>query len=362
MVALPSQTNMRAMLSSAKSTDNSKAASQTGSNLSSEQDEIGSFSHIRRILQSDGVPKKASEVIVKSWKCSTKKQYHSYIAAWHKFCKGTDNPVNPSINTILSYLTVLYEKGLGYSSINTARSAISTFLNVCGKIDIHNNGRVSRFMKGVFNDRPALPKYKTTWDVGTVLSYLKGIEDISLMQLSCRLCVLFLLLSAQRCQTLHLVQIDDILLSDTSLIIHPNHVLKQTRPGSHLEPITFQSYDKDKKLCIVYTMEQYLDRTKHLRQGQNLIISTMRPFKAASKNTIGRWVKLVLSKAGVDRCFTTHSTRSAATSMAKLKGVPLQSIMRSAGWSNAKTFAKFYDKPLDTEKQSIQSAILGTVE
>ncbi|MCG8032219.1 MAG: tyrosine-type recombinase/integrase [Candidatus Thiodiazotropha taylori] len=217
-------------------------------------------------------------------------------------------------------------------------------------------------MKGVFNDRPALPKYKTTWDVGTVLSYLKGIEDISLMQLSCRLCILFLLLSAQRCQTLHLVQIDDILLSDTSLIIHPNHVLKQTRPGSHLEPITFQSYDKDKKLCIVYTMEQYLDRTKHLRQGQNLIISTMRPFKAASKNTIGRWVKLVLSKAGVDRCFTTHSTRSAATSMAKLKGVPLQSIMRSAGWSNAKTFAKFYDKPLDTEKQSIQSAILGTVE
>ena len=149
-------------------------------------------------------------------------------------------------------------------------------------------------MKGVFNDRPALPRYKTTWDVGTVLSYLKSTEDITLMQLSCRLSVLFLLLSAQRCQTLHLIEVEDIVLSKISLIIQPNHMLKQTRRGSHLDSISFKSYPKDKKLCIVYAMTQYLERTKHLRQGQNLIISTVKPHKAASKNTIGRWVKLIL--------------------------------------------------------------------
>lgn len=109
-------------------------------------------------------------------------------------------------------------------------------------------------------------------------------------------------------------------------------------------------------------MKNYLARTKYLRQGQKLVISTVRPHKAASQTTISRWVKLILRKAGIDRCFTTHSTRSAATSMARLKGVPLQSILKSAGWANARTFARFYDKPIDTKETSVQSAILDTVE
>ena len=274
-----------------------------------------------------------------------------------KFCGGKDNPISPNINTVLAFLTSLYDKGLGYSSINTARSAISSFLQVSGKFDLHDNGRVSRFMKGVFNDRPALPRYKTIWDVGTVLCYLKSFNDVTLLQLSCRLCVLFLLLSAQRCQTLHLIEVKDIVLSNSKLIIHPNHILKHTRPGAHLDSLIFHSYSQDTKLCIVSVMQQYLQRTKFLRQGNRLIISTIKPHKAASQSTISRWVKLVLCKAGIDRCFTSHSTRAAASSMAKLKGVPLPTIMKSAGWSNAKTFARFYDKPLSTNS-SIQKAIL----
>ena len=52
---------------------------------------------------------------------------------------------------------------------------------------------------------------------------------------------------------------------------------------------------------------------------------------AASQTTISRWFKSVLYKTGIDHCFTTHSTRAAASSMAQLKGVPLQMIIRSAG-------------------------------
>ena len=110
--------------------------------------------------------------------------------------------------------------------------------------------------------------------------------------------------------------------------------------------LIFHSYSQDTKLCIVSVMQQYLQRTEFLRQGNRLMISTIKPHKAASQSTISRWVKLVLCKAGIDRCFTSHSTRAAASSMAKLKGVPLPTIMKSAGWSNAKTFARFYDEPL----------------
>ena len=149
MVAMPDKVNLRTVLPAAKTTKHSEVGPQTGNNLFSKENETGSFSHLRRLLQSDGVPKQATEIIIKSWRQSTQKQYHSYIESWFKFCGGKDNPISPNINTVLAFLTSLYDKGLGYSSINTARSVISSFLQVSGKFDIHVNGRVSRFMKGV---------------------------------------------------------------------------------------------------------------------------------------------------------------------------------------------------------------------
>ena len=56
--------------------------------------------------------------------------------------------------------------------------------------------------------------------------------------------------------------------------------------------------------------------------------------------------------------FKPHSTRSAAVSSANLQGIPVDTIMRTAGWSNAKVFAKFYNKPIKRET-TIQDAILS---
>ena len=97
-------------------------------------------------------------------------------------------------------------------------------------------------------------------------------------------------------------------------------------------------------------MREYLDRTKYLRVGSDIMISSLKPHKAASKTTISCWVKTILTQAGVDRHFKPQSTRSAAT--ARLKGVTLQ----TAGWSNVKSFAKFYNKLVASQK-TIQSAV-----
>ena len=52
-----------------------------------------------------------------------------------------------------------------------------------------------------------------------------------------------------------------------------------------------------------------------------------------------------MNNAGVDMgIFKTHSTRSASTSAASHLGVNIQTIMKTAGWTNANTFAKFYNK------------------
>ena len=68
-------------------------------------------------------------------------------------------------------------------------------------------------------------------------------------------------------------------------------------------------------------------------------------------DTIGRWLRMVLDNSGIDTdVFRAHSTRAAATSAAKCANLSVNTIMNAAGWANAKTFCKFYDKPIIPDK------------
>lgn len=79
-----------------------------------------------------------------------------------------------------------------------------------------------------------------------------------------------------------------------------------------------------------------------------------------SRETLSRWIRTVMTSAGVDTTiFKPHSTRAAATSKAKTASVPIQEILKTAGWSSSRYFDKFYDKPV--ESSTFASAILKTV-
>ena len=54
-----------------------------------------------------------------------------------------------------------------------------------------------------------------------------------------------------------------------------------------------------------------------------------------------------MAKAGIDTgVYKARSTRTAATSAAKGKQVPIDTMLSTVGWSNEGTFARFYDKPV----------------
>ena len=125
--------------------------------------------------------------------------------------------------------------------------------------------------------------------------------------------------------------------------------------------IVLKAYPKDEYLCIVKVFSEYLERTKGLRVDNKLLISTVKPHKSVSKSTVSRWVKFIMSKAGINSCFKPHSTRAAATSKAKLYGVPLDIIIKTAGWSKASVFTKFYNKPILSKTKTVQDAVLGPV-
>ena len=230
-------------------------------------------------------------------------------------------------------------------------------MRLVGSINIHEDELVSRFMKGIFNDKPPLPRYKETWDAKIVLQYLQAMNTDSLLALSCKLCMLFLLVTAQRCQTLHILKVNDINRIEEGIMINISSKVKQTRRGYHIEPIILKSYG-NKSLCVVALLEEYLRRTKHLRSSDYLLVSTVKPHGSVSQQTVSRWIKLTMRKAGISEIFKPHSTRAASTSQAYDKGVPLSDIIKTAGWNNAETFAKYYQKKVVPITNKVQESIL----
>ena len=167
------------------------------------------------------------------------------------------------------------------------------------------------------------------------------------------------LVSAQRGQSIHMLDTSDMQVSDEQYVFHLHGQFKQARVGNETLTITLPAYKDDIRLCIVNTLSVYLQRTEQLRKSLKLFISTVKPHKAVSKDTISRWIKVTLGLAGIDgNVFKPHSTRAAATSAAKRKGVIVADILNVAGWSNEKTFARFYNKPLNSNADVFSHAIL----
>ena len=98
-------------------------------------------------------------------------------------------------------------------------------------------------------------------------------------------------------------------------------------------------------LCVCTCLKEYLKRTKPLRGTETkLFVSSTKPHKRVSRESLSRWIRTVMTSAGVDTTiFKPHSTRATATSKAKTASVPIQEILKTAGWSSSRCFDKFYD-------------------
>lgn len=278
------------------------------------------------------------------------------------------DPFHPSPNETIEFLHRLFmsgkadDTGLAYSSLGTARSALSAIATI-DNVPAGQHPLVCKFMKAVFNQRPALPRNTITWDIALVLDHIKSMlpsEQLHIHQLSQKLVVLMLILSGQRGQTIHMLDTADMTMTQDYVSFRVHSLLKTSRPGHHATELSFPSYPIDSKLCVVQTLRTYLSKTKPFRNNETrLFIATKPPYAAVSRDTIRRWTKQIMVASGIDmNVFTPHSTRSASTSKAASK-LSLETILKTAGWSQPSTFQTYYNKPIRPQ-HSFAEAVLQT--
>ena len=208
---------------------------------------------------------------------------------------------------------------------------------------------IVRLLKGMFNVRTPVPRDNGTWDVNIVLKLLENrypLETLEMKHLTFKTVALVGLISAQRGQALAALTLKDMSVSEDGTRFCVSRLLKTSRPGKSSTPIIVPKNTSNGRLCPHSTLQTYTSRTESVRNSigtDSISISLCSPFKAVGSSSQSRWLKTVLSLAGIDSSvYTGHSFRNASTQKASRLGVPLDTTLSTADWKNPGTFFKYY--------------------
>ena len=244
---------------------------------------------------------------------------------------------------------------------NQFKCAISTYVSIPPYKSASDHPLINQYMKGVFNLRPPKARYTATWDVKLVFNHfseLPGNSNLTDKQLSQKLLLLLLLLGGQRMNTIFSFTTDRMKLSELTCVFSPDVVLKHSRRGRKLDSFTYYKFP-DNKLCVIECLQEYLARrgTRVPDTTTKLLITYGRPYKAASQDTLSRWVKDLFKELNI-LGFSPHSCRSASTSKAKTLGLNIDDIIEKGCWANSKNFFKYYDKNILQHHRDVDFSVL----
>ena len=167
-----------------------------------------------------------------------------------------------TVNDGLEILTYFYRQGLGYSAINTARSALSAVITLGDKTTFGEHPLVTRFLKGIFEIKPSLSRYSVVWDVGTVLKYLqtlRPISDLPLKQLTTKLVMLLDFTFMQ--------ELPDRVMFSFPFVTE----LKQLALGNTSQLLKFCLIPKSSKFVRLAHIKHYIAETEPIRQTSTLL-------------------------------------------------------------------------------------------
>lgn len=281
---------------------------------------------------------------------STIRQYNSSYKLWWQYCNENQLDVfAPDKTHILSFLAQKFNEGCSYGSLNSHRSALSLLLGS----HIISDNNIKRLLKGAYKIKPNCPKYTHTWDPQIVLTHLSKFfphNTLSLEIITKKLVTLLAICTAHRVQTLSLINLENIVITENNIQITIHDIIKTSGPGREQPTLILPYFHENINICPATTLTDYLTITANKRptNSNKLLITHKPPHKPATTQTISRWIKQVLSDSGVNvSIFSAHSTRHAASSAAGRAGVSIDTIRKAAGWTAASsTFARFYQREI----------------
>ena len=328
-------------------------------------------------IQGKGFSGEVAARIEAPQRLSTRAVYKSKWAIFIKLCG--ENEVDfraATLSHIADFLLYLFkERNLQPSTIDGHRTAIADMVGN-EKLNISKDENLTRLLDSFHRDKPKGRRGIPSWNLSLVLHQLtkapfEPMRQASLKHLTFKTIFLLALGSGKRRSEIHAWLYKNIRhqenWSQVSLYPSPSFLSKNqlARDGpSSVAPVVIpalapsldRSLKENKSLCPVRALHYYLDRTKDLRKGKDLVLVSFR--KSFQKDivpaTISSWIKqtVILCYQLSDEeshslhQVRAHDVRAFAASKAFQGGVSLDQILAACHWKAHNTFTQFYLKDL----------------
>ena len=328
-------------------------------------------------IQEQGVTDEVAARIEAPQRLSTRAVYKSKWCIFVKWCDSHEVDFrSPSISQIADILLYLFkERKLQPSTIEGYRTAIADMVGN-DKLNISKDENLTQLLDSFHRDKPKGRRGVPSWNLSLVLHQLtkapfEPMRKASLKHLTFKTVFLLALGSGKRRSEIHAWLYKNIRhqenWSQVSLYPSPRFISKNqlAREGPAsvapvvipaLAPSLDKSLTEDKSLYPVRALRYYLDRTKDLRKGKDLVFMSFRNSfqKDIVPATITSWIKqtVVLCYLLLDEeaqnlhQVRAHDIRAFAASKAFQGGVSLDQILSACHWKAHNTFTQFYLKDL----------------
>ena len=219
------------------------------------QTPASSHMFIRKTMGNRDLQEEVMGIICLSWRDKTTPQYELVLRQWKNYCsqKGVD-PLFTDVKNVLDFFHGMYKRGCRYSGICAARSALSSAVTIPGYKRMSNHPLISRYVRGIYNKHPPLPKCVIIWDMNKLLTYYDNMgsnSELTFKQLCRKIAVLLMLLGARRKQALLAIDIGNVIVQTDKANLLPNKTLKHKTPKHPLKPFVYHSFSENENLCIV---------------------------------------------------------------------------------------------------------------
>ena len=313
LVSSPSTAPDRESTSYSNSGEYSDITNPAGVHHASWSSSTGHLAIVRNQWRSGGLSEEASIPLASSWRNKTKSTYESLFKRWDSWCQERNQDhIRGPIADIMNFLAGLFEQGYQYRSVNSYRSAISSVHEKVDGEEVGKHPLVSRMIKGIFNERPPLPKYDSVWNVEAVLRWFKEqgpTDSLSLQDLTIKTTMLLALTCPSRGADLAELDLNHRSFLPEGVLFTPVHLSKQSRPSHNRVKFFFPAFKDDKNLCPVETLKVNERKTFTFRNssGRNhLLRSFIGKHGLVTSSTVARWIKTCLHKAGIDTSNFRH--------------------------------------------------------
>ena len=193
-----------------------------------------------KYLQEAGISREVAELCSKRWKDNTNKCNTYMFRNWFEYCAPRKvDPFNFQSDKMINFLRHLFQEKT--KSINYVKSHMHLFsiLRKAARKPFTENDRqiFQWFLEACFNEHPEQRNTSSpcTWDMNVLLEYIESLgpnKDLTLTQLSRKVCTLLMIATFCRKCKLTYLNLDNIIRYDTEKIIFK--LTKRTKSTTHI--------------------------------------------------------------------------------------------------------------------------------